>query len=63
MQGMRRVCRRSWLPVDRDVLEGALGQAFAALDVSDWEAPKKLFCLLGFRVVLWSAGVSLQAAH
>ena len=56
-------------PVDRDVLEGALRQAFAALEETDWEAFKKLFCPLGLRLLLWSrlleaiSGVSLDVAH
>ena len=55
--------------VERDVLEGALGQAFAALEETDWEASKKLFRPLRFRVLLWPgllkaiARVSLRVAH
>ena len=54
-------------PVDRDVLEGALGQAFASLNITDWEAREILFFPLGFWVLLQSgllkavSGVSLQA--
>ena len=35
-------------PVDREVLEGALGQAFVALDQTDWESHLLLLCPLGF---------------
>ena len=42
-------------PVDGEVLEGALGQAFfAALDQTDWESRVLLFRPLGFGVLLWS---------
>ena len=55
-------------PVDRDVLEGALGQAFTSIDSMDWEASVTLFCPLGFWVLLQYglleaiAGVSLRFA-
>ena len=55
-------------PVDGEVLEGALGQIFAALDQTDWES-HVLFCPLGFGVLLWSGfleatdNVSLQFAR
>ena len=39
---------------DGEVLEGALGHAFAALDQTDWDSSMSLFCSLGFRVLLWS---------
>ena len=42
-------------PVDVDVLEGDLGQSFAALDQTDWNAHVALFFLLGFGVLLWSS--------
>ena len=41
-------------PVDGEVLEGALGQAFAALDQTDWESRVLLFRPLGFGVLLRS---------
>ena len=56
-------------PIDSDVLEGALGQAFASLDSTDWEASMTLFCPLGFQVILQSglleaiAEVSLRFAR
>ena len=56
-------------PVDRDVLEGALGQAFDVLEETDWEASRNCFFPLGFRVLLWSrlleaiAGVCLRVVH
>ena len=40
--------------VDGEVLEGALGQAFAALDQTDWESCVLLFRPLGFGVLLRS---------
>jgi len=36
-------------PVDGEVLEGALGQAFVALDQTDWESNELLFRPLTFR--------------
>ena len=41
-------------PVDGEVLEGALGKPFAALDQMDWESRVLLFRPLGFGVLLWS---------
>ena len=55
-------------PVDGEVLEGALGQAFVALDQTDWESHVLLFRPLGFGVLLRSgllqatADVSLRFA-
>ena len=68
LHGLRHVCWYSWLlqlltlrqitnPVYRDLLKGALGQAFAALEETDWEASKNFFRLLGFRVLLWSGSL------
>ena len=39
-------------PVDGEVLEGALGQAFVALDQMDWKSDELLFRPLGFGVLL-----------
>ena len=56
-------------PIYRDVLEGALSQAFASLDGTFWEASVTLFCSLGLRVLLQSgllkaiARVSLSFAQ
>ena len=56
-------------PVDGEVLDGALGQAFAALDQTEWESRVLLFRSLGFEVLLWSglleatADVSLRFAR
>ena len=56
-------------PVDGEVLEGALGQAFAALDQTEWESHVLFFCPLGFGVLLRSgllqatADVSLRFAR
>ena len=56
-------------PVDGEVLEGALGRAFAALDQTDWDARETLFCPLGFGVLLRTellkatADVSLRTAR
>ena len=80
LHGLRHVFRYSWLlelltlrqitnHVYRDVLEGALGKAFAALDNMDWEACELLFFPPGFRVLLWYgllkaiARVSLRVAR
>ena len=41
-------------PVDGEVLECALGQAFVALDQMDWKSHVLLFRPLGFGVLLWS---------
>ena len=41
-------------PVDGEVLEGALGQAFVALDQTDWESDELLIRPLGFWVLLRS---------
>jgi len=55
--------------VDGGVLAGALGQAFVALDQTDWESHVLLFRPLGFGVLLWSrllqetADVSLRFAQ
>ena len=55
-------------PVDGKVLEGALGQSFAAPDQTDWESRVLLFRPLGFGVLLRSgllkatADVSLRFA-
>ena len=52
-----------------EVLEGALGQAFAGLDQMDWDSNVLLLCPLGFGVLLWSgllkatADVSFCFAH
>ena len=57
------------IPIDCDMLEGALGKAFAALSVMDGRGNNMLFCLLGFWVLLESrlleaiARLSLSAAH
>jgi hypothetical protein len=41
-------------PVDGEVLEGALGKAFVALDQTDWDSHVLLFRPLGLGVLLWS---------
>ena len=46
-------------PVDGEVLEDALGQAFVALYLVDWKSHVLLFRPFGFGVLLWSG--SLQA--
>ena len=56
-------------PVDSEVLEGTLGQAFVALDQTDWKSHVLLYRPLGFGVLLWSgflqetADVSLRFAR
>ena len=41
-------------PVDGEVLAGALGKAFVALDQADWKSHVLLLRPLGFGLLLWS---------
>ena len=48
-------------PVDGEVLEGALGQAFIALDQTDWKSHVLLLRPLGFGVLLQSGLLQVTA--
>jgi hypothetical protein len=48
-------------PVDGEVLEVALGQAFVPVDQTDWKLYLLLYCPLGFRVLLWSGLLQVMA--